>query len=211
MARLCMVRGIRTHDGFAQELHGHLPEFTGALNARAIMSNRVPNMRSPDDFPYSFWHPDIPVCSALLDLVGRYPGNDLLRYQVGRARAAGCYISLYLELDLPLGAAITEEAHDNRTSGQAIYERIINSPTRWARMDDYKRCLHSPLRSGAHLHSDTCVQSMLDQTLPVGDSLYLHRLIRKLSDYRANHCPLICPPFFDSSRILPEHANLYRA
>lgn len=47
IARLCVVRGIRTHDGFAQELHGHLPEYTRALNARAIMSNRVPNMKSP--------------------------------------------------------------------------------------------------------------------------------------------------------------------
>ncbi|KAJ5968333.1 hypothetical protein N7501_004581 [Penicillium viridicatum] len=34
--RLCVVLGIRTHDGFAQELQGHLPEFTRALNARAI-------------------------------------------------------------------------------------------------------------------------------------------------------------------------------
>ncbi|KAJ5176495.1 uncharacterized protein N7482_002372 [Penicillium canariense] len=50
----CLVRGIRTHDGFAQELYGQLPEFTRALNARAIMSNRVPDMNSPEDFPYCY-------------------------------------------------------------------------------------------------------------------------------------------------------------
>ena len=90
-ARLCVVRRIRTHDGFAQELHGHLPVYTRALNARAIMSNRVPNMKSPEIFPYCFWHPDIPAEQTLRDLLERYPGNDLLRYQVGRACAAGDY------------------------------------------------------------------------------------------------------------------------
>ncbi|KAJ5870984.1 hypothetical protein N7455_005925 [Penicillium solitum] len=172
-ARLCVVRGIRTHDGFAQELHGCLPEFTRALNARAIMSNRVPNMKSPDDFPYCFWHPDIPAEQTLRDLLERYPRNALLQYQVGRACAAGGYTSLYLELDLLPDVAIAEEARDNRTSGQAIYESIINSPTRWSCMDDYNRCLHSPLRSGAYLNGDTCVRSMLNQTLPVGKSTFL--------------------------------------
>ncbi|KAJ5963297.1 uncharacterized protein N7479_003173 [Penicillium vulpinum] len=170
---LCVVRGIRTHDGFAQELYGHLPEITRALNARAIMSNRVPDMKSPDDFPYCFWHPDIPAEQTLRDLLERYPGNDLLRYQVGRACAAGGYTSLYLELDLLPDVAIAEEARDNRASGQEIYQNIINSPTRWACMDDYNRCLHSPLRSGAHLNGDTCVRSMLDQTLPVGNAIFL--------------------------------------
>ncbi|OQE36002.1 hypothetical protein PENCOP_c012G08868 [Penicillium coprophilum] len=172
-ARLCVVRGIRTHDGFAQELHGRLPEFTRALNARAIMSNRVPNMESPDDFPYCFWHPDIPTEQTLRDLLERYPGNDLLRFQVGRACAAVGYTSLYLELELLPDVAIAEEARDNRTSGQAIYESIIDSPIRWKCMDDYNRCLHAPLRAGAHLNGDTCVRSMLDKTLPVGDSIFL--------------------------------------
>lgn len=96
-----------------------------------------------------------------------------MQYQVGRACAAGGYTSLYLELDLLPDVAIAEEARDNRTSGQAIYESIINSPTRWSCMDDYNRCLHSPLRSGAYLNGDTCVRSMLNQTLPVGKSTFL--------------------------------------
>lgn len=40
-------------------------------------------------------------------------------------------------------------------------------------MDDYNRCLHSPLLSGAHLNGDMCVRSMLNQTLPVGKSTFL--------------------------------------
>ncbi|CEJ57286.1 hypothetical protein PMG11_05984 [Penicillium brasilianum] len=49
--RRCLVRGIRAHDGFAQNLYGQRPEFTRALNARAIMSNRVPDMNSPEEIP----------------------------------------------------------------------------------------------------------------------------------------------------------------
>ncbi|KAK3612878.1 hypothetical protein LTR22_028410 [Elasticomyces elasticus] len=40
--RLCVVRGIRYHYGFAASLTGTLPEFTRALNARSIMSNIIP-------------------------------------------------------------------------------------------------------------------------------------------------------------------------
>jgi hypothetical protein len=168
------VRGIRTHDGFAQDLYGQRPEFTRALNARAIMSNRVPNMNSPENFPYCFWHPDIPAEQTLRDLLERYPGNELLRYQIGRACAAGGYTSLYLELDLLPDVAIAEEARDNLASGKMIYESIITSPTRWNCMDDYNHCLHSPLRPGAYLNGDTCVRSVLDQTLPVPkDGSYL--------------------------------------
>lgn len=177
IAQLFVARGIRIHDDLARELHGHLPEFTRALNARAIMSNRVPNIKSPDDFPYCFWHPDIPAERTLRVLVEKYPGNDLLRYQVGRACTAGGYTSLYLEPDLLPNVAIAEEPRDNRTSGQAIYESNINSPTRWACMDDYNRCLHSTLRSVAHLNGDTCVRCMLHQTLPVGVSIFLCRAL----------------------------------
>ncbi|KAJ5251772.1 hypothetical protein N7489_002182 [Penicillium chrysogenum] len=60
-----------------------------------------------------------------------YPGNELLRYQVGRACATGGYTLLYLELGLLPDVGIAE-ARDNRTCGQAIYESIIINPTRWA-------------------------------------------------------------------------------
>jgi hypothetical protein len=35
-----------------RELRGYLPEFTRAFNARAIMSNRIPDMEAAEDFPY---------------------------------------------------------------------------------------------------------------------------------------------------------------
>lgn len=44
LTRLCNVRGMRYHTGFARELHGALPEFTRTLNARTIMSNIIPDM-----------------------------------------------------------------------------------------------------------------------------------------------------------------------
>ncbi|KAK1841308.1 hypothetical protein CCHR01_16077 [Colletotrichum chrysophilum] len=51
LMRLCVVHGIRFYAdfcfGLAAVLCGLLPLFTRALNARAIMSNRVPDM-DPD-------------------------------------------------------------------------------------------------------------------------------------------------------------------
>ncbi|OHW96713.1 hypothetical protein CSPAE12_04625 [Colletotrichum incanum] len=51
LARLCAVRGIEFHADFcfspATVLRGSLPHFTRALNARAIMSSRVPD-KNPD-------------------------------------------------------------------------------------------------------------------------------------------------------------------
>jgi hypothetical protein len=167
LARLCVIRGIRSHDGFAEELRGYLPEFTRALNARAIMSNRIPDMEAAEDFPYCFWYPDIPTEQTLRALLARYHGNDLLRYQIGRACAAGGFTALFHELDLLPDVAIAEEARDNLASGRAIFDSIVNIPIRYACMDDYNRCLKSPPSSGVHLRGDTCVRSMLDQTLPI--------------------------------------------
>lgn len=57
IARLCVIRGIRYHDGFASELHGTAIEYTRALNARAIMSNRIPAMADPSkECAYCIWH-----------------------------------------------------------------------------------------------------------------------------------------------------------
>jgi hypothetical protein len=57
--RLCIIRGIRYHAGFGDELRGLLPIFTRALNARQIMSNEIPSLNSQDDIPYCIWHPTI--------------------------------------------------------------------------------------------------------------------------------------------------------
>ncbi|KAM0324969.1 hypothetical protein ACHAPQ_008191 [Fusarium lateritium] len=57
----CVVAGIRYHDGFAQELRSRsLNSSTErALNARDIMSNRILDMKQPDEIPYCFWHPGL--------------------------------------------------------------------------------------------------------------------------------------------------------
>ncbi|KAL2833016.1 hypothetical protein BDW59DRAFT_157155 [Aspergillus cavernicola] len=117
----CVVRGIRYHDGFASDLRGipELPELTRALNARAIMSNRIPKMHTPQEFPYCFWHPDVPCEETLRELLTRYPDNALLPYQVGRACAVGGYTELYRHLDILPDVSIAEEARDNRESGTA--------------------------------------------------------------------------------------------
>ncbi|KAL5362441.1 hypothetical protein BJX96DRAFT_153939 [Aspergillus floccosus] len=171
LGRLCVVRGVRHHDGFAQELYGNpeYPEITRALNARAIMSNRIPEMNDPEHFPYCFWHPDVPEEQILRRLLEKYPGNQLLRYQVGRACAAGGYTTLYHELGLLPDVAIAEEARDNAVSGGAIFEAIIHEPIRYACMHDYQRCLRVPPVPNACLNGDTCVRSFLDRTLHVDD------------------------------------------
>lgn len=51
ITRLCVIRGIRHHLGFAKELHGLLRECTCALNARNIMNNKVPKMKNKRGFP----------------------------------------------------------------------------------------------------------------------------------------------------------------
>ncbi|KAL2816456.1 hypothetical protein BJX63DRAFT_430156 [Aspergillus granulosus] len=133
----CVVKGIRYHDGFAQELYGNpeLQIFTRALNARAIIRNSIPE--------------------TLRQLLAQYPDNTLLRYQVGRACAVAGYSSLCHELYLLLDVAITEEARDSDV-GQDIYEAIMNAPVRYAYVDDYNCCYdHSHLP--AHILMETLV------------------------------------------------------
>ncbi|KAL4755853.1 uncharacterized protein BDW70DRAFT_165053 [Aspergillus foveolatus] len=115
------------------------------------MSNRVPVMTSPEHFPYCFWHLDIPREETLKQLLTHYPGNTLLRYQVGRACAVGRYTTLYHELHLLPEVTLAEEAHDNRKSGHEIYEAIMEPPVRYTYMDDYNHCLHPEPLAGAHL------------------------------------------------------------
>jgi hypothetical protein len=67
----CIVRGIRYHHGFGEEFRGMLPVFTRALNARSIMSDRIPSMSSESEFPYCIWHPQ--VAAEECELVRRLP------------------------------------------------------------------------------------------------------------------------------------------
>ncbi|KAB5571727.1 hypothetical protein GE09DRAFT_1282248 [Coniochaeta sp. 2T2.1] len=90
--KLCILRGIRHHHGFGMELHDPGPDyscFRRALNARAIMSDAIP---------------DIDI------LARRYPQ---MRYQVGRACAVAGYTDLYKELGLLPDITIAEEAQDS--------------------------------------------------------------------------------------------------
>ncbi len=105
--RLCTIRGIRHHYGFAQELRGVSFDFTRALNARDIMSGIIPTMLTPEEVPYCFWYPDIPTEETLRALVQTYP--DMV-YQVARACAVGGYFNLYKELDVLPEVHIAEEA-----------------------------------------------------------------------------------------------------
>ncbi|KAL7796742.1 hypothetical protein V8C37DRAFT_408228 [Trichoderma ceciliae] len=52
--RLCVIRGIRYHEKFARDpefdrLRTIIPEFSRALNARAIMSNAIPSISADQD------------------------------------------------------------------------------------------------------------------------------------------------------------------
>ncbi|KAF2223870.1 hypothetical protein BDZ85DRAFT_115426 [Elsinoe ampelina] len=159
IARLCVIRGIRYHDGYATELMGHRQEFTRALNARSIMSNRVPDMEDPSkECAYCIWHPDIAREETYRALVKRYPK---MKYQVGRACAVGGYTKLYDELDLLPDASIAEEARDNGVT--AIFESIIDQPVIYRVLDDYFRNVNiegPAVMCG--LNCDTAVRSSLD-------------------------------------------------
>ncbi|KAF7560272.1 hypothetical protein G7046_g3876 [Stylonectria norvegica] len=163
----CLIRGIRCCDGFAHELRAipDYPAITRALNARAIMSNRVPVMDA-QHVPYCFWYPDLPSEDTLRRLLDQCFGLSM-RYQVGRACAAGGYTALYKELDLLPDIAIAEEARDNTTGGREIYQHVMEQPVRYAVMDDYSLSVRSEPPSGAFLNGDTCVKSTLATRQPL--------------------------------------------
>ncbi|KAG7287264.1 hypothetical protein NEMBOFW57_006771 [Staphylotrichum longicolle] len=159
--QLCVLRGVRHHPDFAAEIREQLTslplEFTRVANARAIMSNEIPDMEAPNHQPYCIWYPDVAVETTYRALAERYPQ---MRYQVGRACAVAGYYHLYCELDLRPYLSIAEEARDNahQPGSQAILDHIVAQPTRWRVMDDYTRTIAqeetiSPARFG--LNGDT--------------------------------------------------------
>ncbi|RSL88922.1 hypothetical protein CEP51_001473 [Fusarium floridanum] len=170
----CLVSGIRHHDGFAEELRGKTQHESviRALNARAIMSNRLPEPHPPArELPYCFWYPDLPKEQTLRHLLKTYP-NPLMLYQVARACAAGGYTDLYDELDVLPDVAIAEEARDNKVSGKEIYDRIMSARARYRVMDDYNCTVSFFPKPGAFLNGDTCVRSTLDKRLAISRDLY---------------------------------------
>lgn len=164
VTQLCVLRGIRHHHGFGTALRG-IPghsEFSRALNARDIMSNVIPEMSHPDEFPYCVWHPDVAAEETYRQLVRRYPH---LRYHVGRACAVAGYIDLYRELDLLPDSCIAEEARDHaqNANSKRIFDEIMARPSRLTVMDDYACSvnLDSPAPAPYGLNADTAVVSSL--------------------------------------------------
>lgn len=156
LIRLCLIRGIRYHPGFAQDLHGVLPDFTRALNARTIMSNGIPDMKE-EEIPYCIWHPEVASESTYRQLVQRYPQ---MLYHVARACAVAGYTSLYLELDVLPDVHVAEEARE--CGSIAIFEHIISSTVKYSVMNDYTRSIDTSNPQPANLNGDTQVRWMLN-------------------------------------------------
>jgi hypothetical protein len=155
--RLCVIRGIRYHYGFGNELRGLLAVFTRTLNARSIMSNVIPELESPDAVPYCIWHPETASENTYRELVQKYPQ---LAYQAGRACAVAGYTKLFHELDILPEVHIAEEARE--CGNLAIYEAIVSQIVRYNVMNDYGLRLDLEAPKPAHLNGDTCVRWMLD-------------------------------------------------
>lgn len=72
--RLCVIRGIRYHAGFATELQGgKYKDINRALHARNNMSNIIPDITAPYDVPYCNWHPEVASEDTYRQLAQRYP------------------------------------------------------------------------------------------------------------------------------------------
>lgn len=168
LIKLGMIRGILRSPSFATGdaalLHGlpDHPEFTRALNARAIMSDRIPDMdptNRPQEVPYCIWYPNIASSDTYRELVKNYPQT---RYQVARACAVAGYTDLYLDLnDVLPEVAVAEEA---RAAGSHdIFNHIMQQTVRYRVFNDYSRTLNweSP-QAGAHLNGDTCIVSIIE-------------------------------------------------
>ncbi|KAJ6188658.1 hypothetical protein N7519_003566 [Penicillium mononematosum] len=107
--RFAVIRGIRHHDGFAHELRGVAPEFTRALNARAIMSGVIPEINDSPEIPYCIWYPEPPSQETLRNLVKRYPN---MIYHAARSCAVAGYFDLYSELQVLPEVHVAAEARD---------------------------------------------------------------------------------------------------
>ncbi|KAJ5542853.1 hypothetical protein N7535_005276 [Penicillium sp. DV-2018c] len=161
--RFAVIRGIRHHDGFAHELRGVAPEFTRALNARAIMSGGIPEINDASEIPYCIWYPEPPPQETLRNLVKRYPN---MIYHAARACAVAGYYDLYSELQVLPEVHVAAEARDaslaRRNKGsEAIYEQIMSKHLKFEIMNDYDRSVNLENPRPAHLNGDTAAFSDL--------------------------------------------------
>ncbi|KAH8695444.1 hypothetical protein BGW36DRAFT_382705 [Talaromyces proteolyticus] len=162
LTRLCIICGIRYHEQFAEnpdleQLSHYVPEVLRALNARAIMSNKIPSMPEARDRPYCIWYPQVASQDTYRKLWQQYPD---MSYQVARACAVANYVELYLEMDLLPDTSVAEEA---RASGSMeIYEAIMRNPVQYRIMNDYTREITVQNPNPACLNDDTAIVSYLD-------------------------------------------------
>lgn len=157
VTRLCFIRGLRYCDGFGEELRGMHPTFTRALNARSIMSNRIPDIKNNDEIPYCIWYPQTASEATYRELAHRYPH---MSYHVGRACAVAGYTELYKELDILPDVHIAEEARE--CGNMAIFDYIMSQPMRYDVMNDSTLTIATEPKSSAHLNGDMAICSSLD-------------------------------------------------
>lgn len=215
---LCVLRGIRHHHGFAAELlpgSAELdPAFARALHARAIMSNKIPDIPAAEEFPYCIWYPDVASEDRCRQLASRYPQ---MRYQVGRACAVAGYKDLYSELDLLPDVAIAEEAQDRvmrsrrhggggegrcSNASQDIFDQIVRHPVRWQVMNDCLRSvdLDCPKAASYGLNGDTAVVSTLELKRDF-------RSLRPLSRFNSDRTQLD-PIYMVDEELAPSYFNI---
>jgi hypothetical protein len=157
LAQRAIIRGIRYNDGFAREHHGTNSRFTHALNAQAIMNDRIPDMLEHDELPYCIWHPSAPSQDTCRALLQRYPQ---IIYQIGRVCAVAGYTDLYHSLFLLPEAHIAEEARDNNNPD--IFNAITSQPVKFTVFNDYTRTYTPCSPHPSLINGGTCVRSMLE-------------------------------------------------
>ena len=203
VTQACVVRGIRRHPGFATELHGTLPIFTRALNARRIISDSIPDMTEPEEFPYCIWYPDVAKESIYRELAARYPQ---MKYHVGRACAVAGYTTLYRELDLLPEVHIAEEARDN--GSHEILGDIMAHRQKFSVMDDYTLSVHTDLTllPPSFLNGDTVVRSFLDTKREFTSNNYRHRI-----DWHHCRFDIVEDSYVDTTEYVPSSVRAARS
>ncbi|KAH7035721.1 uncharacterized protein B0I36DRAFT_240088 [Microdochium trichocladiopsis] len=171
VVRLCIVSGIRHNPGYCDELRStNDAYFIRALNARDIMSGKIPEILDPDHVPYCIWYPEVGPEAVYRQLAQRYPP---LKYNVGRACAVAGYHELYESLGLLPDLAIAEEARDNMSrnpKSKIILDAVLGQSQQWLVMDDYSRSVREqPERAHHGLNGDTAVRSTLQRRRKLED------------------------------------------
>jgi hypothetical protein len=208
-----VIHGLRYHISFANSPEvisicnsSQHPSITRARNARLIMSNLVPDIGSPDFYPYCIWHPDLALEETYREVARRYPA---MKYNVGRACAAAGYVALYRELDLLPDISIAEEARDNAENSQEIFADIMSKPEKYSIMDDYNRSVNTTNpKSGAFLNGDTAVRSSLDIKYNIGKMLRVEQYFNITEDFGINFHEGIKAQFKEPAILGPENVYL---